>query len=238
MMAPYPQKPPKLQVAPVPTRFTWKAPQTPPPIPLLSPLNHVKSCEMTQHLHHSFHMVLHRHHQKLPINTRSGPVPDLMTGPPPSLPTPRRLESWASASNAASAAATARKGTTSSRRSARTWRGPRSAEDTSSATKRPDQSAVWRMKTKGSLATGVCVCVCPWTKGFLPPFHTPFTHRFNRRGQRDLQLWPLPTKLHTGRSGKRTCAVTLLHSSVLCFDAMVLHATTPKQVSFRRSAAA
>ena len=142
-----------------------------------------------------------------------------MTGPPPSLPTPRRLESWASASNAASAAATARKGTTSSRRSARTWRGPRSAEDTSSATKRPDQSAVWRMKTKGSLATGVCVCV-PGQRVSLPPFHTPFTHRFNRRGQRDLQLWPLPTKLHTGRSGKRTCAVTLLHSSVLCFDAM------------------
>ena len=188
-MAPYPQKPPKLQVAPVPTRFTWKAPQTPPPIPLLSPLNHVKSCEMTQHLHHSFHMVLHRHHQKLPINTRSGPVPDLMTGPPPSLPTPRRLESWASASNAASAAATARKGTTSSRRSARTWRGPRSAEDTSSATKRPDQSAVWRMKTKGSLATGVCVCV----PGQRVSFHR-FTHL-------------LPTDSTAGGRGISSCGL-------------------------------
>ena len=29
---------------------------------------------------------------------------------------------------------------------------------------------------------GVCVCVHPWAKGFLPPFHPPFTHRSNRRG--------------------------------------------------------
>ena len=30
---------------------------------------------------------------------------------------------------------------------------------------------------------------------------------FYGRGQRDLQLWPLPPKLHTGWSGKRTCFI-------------------------------
>ena len=94
----------------------------------------------------------------------------------------------------------------------------------------------------------VCVCVCPpLDKGFRPT-DPPFTfstcnshagasnwstdHLFHPwvicRGQRDLQSWPLPTKLHTGRSGKRTCAVTLLHFSALCFDAMVVdHDTLP-----------
>ena len=32
------------------------------------------------------------------------------------------------------------------------------------------------------------------------------------RGQRDLQLWPLPTKLHTGWSGKRTCFILYIES--------------------------
>ena len=60
----------------------------------------------------------------------------------------------------------------------------------------------------------------------VPPLLSLST--FLSRGQRDLQLWPLPTKLHTGRSGKRTCAMTLLHFSLLCFDAMVVHVSPPK----------
>ena len=51
------------------------------------------------------------------------------------------------------------------------------------------------------------------------------------RGQRDLQLWPLPSKLHTGRSGKRTCFVvpplgafkTQLGGTYLYFIAVVLY---------------
>ena len=70
----------------------------------------------------------------------------------------------------------------------------------------------------------VCVCVHPWT-GF---FHYLVQPPSTSRGQRDLQSWPLPTKLHTGRSGKRTCAVIPLHSSLLCFDAMVVHVSPPK----------
>ena len=76
-----------------------------------------------------------------------------------------------------------------------------------------------------------CVCVCPpLDKGFsTATFSTPFHQLFQpSRGQRDLQSWPLPTKLHTGRSGKRTCAVIPLHSSLLCFDAMVVHVSPPK----------
>ena len=82
-----------------------------------------------------------------------------------------------------------------------------------------------------SSAVHVGVCVCPpLDKGFsTATFSTPFHQLFQpSRGQRDLQSWPLPTKLHTGRSGKRTCAVIPLHSSLLCFDAMVVHVSPPK----------
>ena len=76
----------------------------------------------------------------------------------------------------------------------------------------------------------LCVCVCPpLDKGFsTATLFTVFPPLSTRRGQRDLQSWPLPTKLHTGRSGKRTCAVIPLHSSLLCFDAMVVHVPPPK----------
>ena len=71
---------------------------------------------------------------------------------------------------------------------------------------------------ENTLCKSVCVC---------PPLDKGFSTNYGR-GQRDLQSWPLPTKLHTGRSGKRTCAVIPLHSSLLCFDAMVVHVSPPK----------
>ena len=46
------------------------------------------------------------------------------------------------------------------------------------------------------LRQGVCVCTI-WIDVKLL--------FFERRGQRDLQSWPLPTKRHAGGSGKRTC---------------------------------
>ena len=53
----------------------------------------------------------------------------------------------------------------------------------------------------------MCVCVStpgPRVSSNRSTCHL-YHHRFISRGQRDLQSWPLPTKLHTGRSGKRTC---------------------------------
>ena len=78
-----------------------------------------------------------------------------------------------------------------------------------------------------TLAPESAVCVCHPLYLRVPPL-TSVTKSFECRGQRDLQSWPLPTKLHTGRSGKRTCAVIPLHSSLLCFDAMVVHVSPPK----------
>ena len=65
----------------------------------------------------------------------------------------------------------------------------------------------------------VCVCnVCRDVKLLVPsvPFvylyHIPPYTIIYCRGQRDLQMWPLPTKLHTGWSGKRTCFILYIES--------------------------
>ena len=89
-----------------------------------------------------------------------------------------------------------------------------------SYTQGPSWTETQRKGTKSDMWHGWhCVCVCVSTPG-QRVFHRHSFHRFpplsTRRGQRDLQSWPLPTKLHTGRSGKRTCAVTLLHFSARC----------------------
>ena len=59
--------------------------------------------------------------------------------------------------------------------------------------------------------SAVCKSVCVW-KGFcvkvsvcVPHLIRCKTSFYFCRGQRDLQSWPLPTKLHTGWSGIGTC---------------------------------
>ena len=63
-----------------------------------------------------------------------------------------------------------------------------------------------------SLRNHISVCVCNvWRDIKLLVPSVPFVYLYYTiiysRGQRDLQMWPLPTKLHTGWSGKRTCFI-------------------------------